>query len=325
MSERPDEFVDELADPVSALPSHFGVDVAYDARSHRPILGPAVTLARKGLIGLLTWWLRTALERQDHVNRLVARALEQLRQSSASELDGRLAQVERFQRAHESADKLADLEREALGQALSREVPLAPDDEARIIRWLGAVAGRRVLVIGGGVSQLLGPLASAGIEITFVDTDASAVAEAAKHGVAARQLSLDVFLQSVADASIDGAISAMLASRVALHHLPVVLRQIGRVLRPGGSLVLVAPDPRSIAVLREGVWRDPAAARPLPRELLEDVLRFAGFAPVETVPIGRPNAGLTEEGDEERRANIRLLNETLFGPPAYAILARGPA
>ena len=325
MSERPDEFVDELADPVSALPSHFGVDVPYDARSRRPIVGPAVTLARKGLIGLLTWWLRTALERQDHVNRLVARALEQLRQSSAPELDGRLAQVERFQRARESADKLADLEREALAQALGPEVPLARDDEARVLEWVAPGAGRRVLVLGGGLSTLIGRLARGGAEVAFVDTDASAVADAAKQGVAAKQLSLDVFLQSTADASIDAAISATLAPRSAIHHLPVVLRQIGRVLRPGGSLVLLAPNPRSIAVLREVVWRDPAAARPLPSELLEDVLRFAGFNASETIPVGPVTARLTEDGDDVRRTNIRLLNEALFAAPAYAVLARRPA
>jgi hypothetical protein len=55
------------------------------------------------------------------------------------------------------------------------------------------------------------------------------------------------------------------------------------------------------------------------------VLRFTGFDEIETIPVGQVDARLTEEGDETRRANIRLLNETLFAAPSYAAFARRPA
>jgi SAM-dependent methyltransferase len=322
MTERPDEFVDELADPVAALPSHFGVDVPYDPRSRRALVGPVLTLARRGLIGMLSWWLRTALERQDHVNRLVARALEQLRRGSNAGLDARLAQVEAALRARESADKLQELEREALAQTLISELPLTREDVTAIVRRLGAGAGRRVLVLGAGSSGLVDALVAAHAAVTFVDTDANAVADARTRGADAKQLSLDVYLQSVPDATFDGAVSATVATKTPLHHLPVVLRQIARALRPEATLVLVAPDPRSLAMLQERLWRDPSAARPIPSALLADVVRFAGFAEMDVIAVGERPRGLTEDGDEARRANIRLLNETLFGAPAYALVAR---
>ena len=71
-------FVDELREPLVALPHYFGAQIPYDPRSRRLPFGPAVTLVRGSLVRLLRWWLLSALERQDHVNRLLVRAIEQL-------------------------------------------------------------------------------------------------------------------------------------------------------------------------------------------------------------------------------------------------------
>src|SRR2546423_9444408 len=110
-------FVDELTDPLAALPRYFG-RADYDPRSFRPIVGPAITAARRGALGLVGRALRVAVERQDRVNRLVARMLEVLDQRSAPQIDRRLVAVEEQLRASQSADQVRDLELTALAQSL---------------------------------------------------------------------------------------------------------------------------------------------------------------------------------------------------------------
>src|SRR5439155_1016317 len=78
----PSRFADELREPLVALPHYFGAQIPYDPRSRRLPFGPAVTLVRGSLVRLLRWWLLSALERQDHVNRLLVRAIEQLDERS---------------------------------------------------------------------------------------------------------------------------------------------------------------------------------------------------------------------------------------------------
>src|SRR5947209_14594544 len=122
-------FVDELSDPLTALPRYFG-QADYDPRSLRPIIGPAVTVARRGALGLVGRALRVAVERQDRVNRLVTRMLEVLDQRSAPQIDRRLVAVEEQLRASQSADQVRDLELTALAQSLGLRDELGAVDLA---------------------------------------------------------------------------------------------------------------------------------------------------------------------------------------------------
>src|SRR5438105_975608 len=110
-------FVDELTDPLAALPRYFG-RAEYDPRSLRPVVGPAVTAARRAALGLVGRALRVASERQDRVNRLVTRMLEVLDQRSAPEVDRRLVAVEDQLRASQSTAQVRELELTALAQSL---------------------------------------------------------------------------------------------------------------------------------------------------------------------------------------------------------------
>src|SRR5438046_10694689 len=101
----PSRFVDELREPLVALPHYFGAQIPYDPRSRRLPFGPAVTLVRGSLVRLLRWWLLSALERQDHVNRLLVRAIEQLDERSPRVLDARLTALEGGWRARGSAGR----------------------------------------------------------------------------------------------------------------------------------------------------------------------------------------------------------------------------
>jgi hypothetical protein len=98
-------------------------------------------------------------------------------------------------------------------------------------------------------------------------------------------------------------------------------------LRPGGLLVAETINPLSPLALRH-YFADLTHAQPLVPETLELLARQAGFRETELRYLNPPEERLREvelEDDAAREAlatNVRRLNEVLFGPLDYALLAR---
>jgi hypothetical protein len=258
-------FVDELRDPLAALPRYFG-QAEYDPRSVRPVVGPAVTAARRGALGLVGRALRVVTERQDRVNRLVTRMLDLLDQRSAPEVDRRLVTVEEQLRARQSAEAVRELELTALAQSLGAGDEL---DGAELAPLAAAFGGATDVIAIGSVAlaRLLGA--------RLVDPDAGVVRAARERGVEATQLAPEVHVRSAADGTLGGAAAYGIAERIEPGHLLVLLRQLKRALRPGSMLAVVALDAGTAG---ERFWLDPRRRRPAPRALVAKMLEAAGFA-----------------------------------------------
>lgn len=254
--------VDELRDPLAALPRYFG-EAEYDPRSLRPVVGPAITAARRGALGLVRRWLLVTVQRQDRINRLVTRMLEVLDQRSAPQLDKRLVAVEEELRARQSAAQVADLELTALAQSLGLGDELASVDLAPLaLAFSGATD---VLAFGSAtLARALGA--------TLVDDV---------------QQRAEFHVRQAGDATLGGVAAFGLAERVEPGHLLVVLRQIRRALRSGGSVALVTLDPRD-----EAFWLDPRRMRPAPRALLLAMLAAADLDDARVIELGDPFAAV---------------------------------
>jgi hypothetical protein len=258
-------FVDELTDPLAALPRYFG-QAEYDPRSLRPVVGPAITAARRGALGLVGRALRVVTERQDRVNRLVTRMLDVLDQRSAPQVDRRLVALEEQLRARASAEAVRELELTALAQSLGVADELEDVDLAPIA---SAFAGATdVLAIGSAaLAQRLGA--------RLIDADAAVVRAARERGVDATQLEPEVHVRSAADGGLGGAALYGVAERIEPGHLLVLLRQLKRALRPGATVAVIVLD---AAAMGERFWLDPRRTRPVPRALVAKMLEAAGFA-----------------------------------------------
>ena len=122
-----------------------------------------------------------------------------------------------------------------------------------------AVQGRRVLEVGCGVGDFAVHLAQAGATMTAVDFSPSAIemarARAVAHAVTVDFRAADAQALPFADASFD-----LLFSCECLEHLPDparALKEMTRVLRPGGQLVLTTENYSNAMVLAWVVawWR----------------------------------------------------------------------
>jgi hypothetical protein len=56
-------FSEDLGDPLPALQDTLAEEATYDATSHRRFVGPAITLGRRVVIGLVRWWVAAMADR----------------------------------------------------------------------------------------------------------------------------------------------------------------------------------------------------------------------------------------------------------------------
>lgn len=148
------------------------------------------------------------------------------------------------------------------------------------LRALGLAPGSRLLDVGCGTGLLLSRLARAlpGVALAGVDRDRTMLAPARSRLPEAALLHAAAGSLPFADAAFDAAVTSS-----SLHFWPDPaegLRELRRVLRPGGQLVLLdwSADPLHMRLFERWVrLRDPAHNRVLSKAGLEAVLEGAGF------------------------------------------------
>jgi hypothetical protein len=108
-----------------------------------------------------------------------------------------------------------------------------------------------------------------------------------------------------------------------LGHLVVLLRQLRRTLVAGAPLVIVVPNTDSLRIGTREVWRDPGLGRPVPPSLYAEIVELAGFAKPEVRTLRAAGTSLAEDvADPKLAANMRVLNELLYGAEITAVIAR---
>jgi O-antigen chain-terminating methyltransferase len=310
----------------------------------RPGLKGAVAYPVKRLLRpLLRWYVEPLAAEQRAFNDAVLKLVDELSES----LDETAAGREAAERAlAELRERLLRLERRGAVVAAPPSAPqtvaaqpaaaAVPDYfafEAKMRGSTGEVRERQrvyvadlrdaapVLDLGCGRGELLGLLREAGIDARGVDADADMVVYARGEGLAVEQGDAIAALEREPDGSLGGLVAAQL-----LEHLPpptlVRLLDVSAVkLRAGGILVVETINPVSPLALRS-YFADLTHVQPLVPETLALLLEQAGFRRLETRFLNEPSERLAVPDDPVLAGNARRLNELLFGPLDYAILAR---
>ena len=179
-----------------------------------------------------------------------------------------------------------------------------------------------VLDVGCGRGELLALLRDAGVEARGIDTDPDMVDYARGEGLDVEQADALGYLEQLDD----DALGAVFAGQV-VEHLPpnalVRFLELARAkLSPGGLFVAETINPLSPIAIRH-YFADLTHAQPLVPETLELLARQAGFERVETRYLNEPERKLQAPADDPiLAANVARLNEVVFAPLDYAILAR---
>jgi SAM-dependent methyltransferase len=318
-------------------------------RTRGLLLVPAKSFLRK----LMRWYVEplaadqrrfnsAALKLVDAVSERTDAALAVL-QSRFDELSPRVEQQGR--RATELEERLTRVERRDRAAAPRAVQPAASSEPARLVfpdyfayesRMRGATELVRekqhayvedfrqaapVLDLGCGRGEFLALLRDAGVEARGVDIDPDMVAYAQGEGLDVDLADVVQYLDSVADASLGGIFAAQVLEHLAAPTVVRLLELAAEKLRPGGVLVAETINPVSPIALRN-YFADLTHAQPLVPETLELLAQQAGFSNVETRFLNEPEEKLAEPADPIIAANVRRLNDLLFAPLDYAIIAR---
>lgn len=115
------------------------------------------------------------------------------------------------------------------------------DHSRKMPEWLAPVEGTEVLDLGGGTGVNARTLAGAGARVTVVDSSRAMLNRAAAKKLPARLIRSDATALPLADGSFD-----IVLISDAWHHFrdqAGVVREVARVLRPGGRLYIIDFDP----------------------------------------------------------------------------------
>jgi SAM-dependent methyltransferase len=190
-----------------------------------------------------------------------------------------------------------------------------------------------VLDAGCGRGEFLVLLREAGIDAYGVDADPDMAAYAAGEGLRVEHGDVLEHLGSLEPSSLGGLFAAQLVEHLSPPALVRFLQLAAEKLRPGAVLVAETINPLSPASLRN-YFADLTHAQPLVPETLVVLARGAGFTEAGVRFLNEPPAEerLREVElppdpafDEARRAlgvNVARLNDLLFGPLDYAVVAR---
>jgi methionine biosynthesis protein MetW len=129
------------------------------------------------------------------------------------------------------------------GELIQVPKGLRQDTALRVVR-----PGGRLLDVGCGRGAVASLLSARFDEVHGVDADDAALAKAAERGVAVAQVDLDREPLPYEDGSFDAVVSLDVIEHVL--DPAVFVRELARVLRPGGRLYLATPNVRFAGYLR---------------------------------------------------------------------------
>ena len=186
--------------------------------------------------------------------------------------------------------------------------------------------------LGCGRGEFLELLREAGIEGRGVEGNAHSASACRAAGLDVTHGDLLEYLRRQTNGALGGVFAAQVAEHLPPAVLQAMLREAHRALRPGGVLVLETVNPSSAAGFFDVYIRDLTHERPLHPDTLRFLAAAHGFtdvrielrSPVDAASRLRPipAGGLPGPAADALNENIARLNDVLFAPREYALIAR---
>jgi SAM-dependent methyltransferase len=188
-------------------------------------------------------------------------------------------------------------------------------------RACGAGPNGSALDLGCGRGEWLQLLGEEGIPARGIDANPAMAQACRDAGLDVEQADLLEFLRSAPDASASLLSAFHLLEHLAWTDIVEVIDHAVRVLQPGGLAIFEIPNPRNLQVATYRFFLDPTHVHPLPSELLAFLVEARGLREPETLELHPYPDSFRVDGET---AVTQLVNQLLFGPQDYAVIAKRP-
>lgn len=167
-----------------------------------------------------------------------------------------------------------------------------------------------VVDLGCGRGEWMAALQDHGIPARGVDSNVVCVAECASKNFQVELADILDYLQRQPDQSVGTFTMFQVLEHLSFDVLLGTLRQIRRVLVPGGRLIAEVPNAKNLRVAAGTFWIDPTHQRPLYPELLLFLAEELGFSSAEGIYVNdlSPKFDLSSLPDGPREALQRLVD-----------------
>jgi len=296
-----------------------------DFQSHRVRLGRGVVAAKQLLRRLLT----PILDRQAAFNRATVQSFAAFEEELASRLQGierRLIALEESVAAAGGRDSITGVSFDyaAFEDRFRGDREHVRTQLRRYLAYFPAAGAGPVLDLGCGRGEFLELLHEAGVPAWGIEHDERRSADCRQRGLDVRTGDAMQLLEQVADQSLGGVVSFQVFEHLTLSKALRVLALARQKLRPGGCLIVETVNVQSLITFSRAWSIDPSHRQPLHPLTLRFLVEQAGFARCELVYASPVEEGtfLEPEGDNEAaERNVTRLNDLLFAPQDYAVVA----
>jgi SAM-dependent methyltransferase len=299
----------------------------------------------------LRWYVAPLVDAQREFNDVTLKLIDELYDAVSASQDDRLLEEleERVLRLERGARAVPAPDGPAPTPSPEAQQAVAPMDyfgfEARMRGSRADVLDRQrpyvadfrdaapILDVGCGRGEFLSLLREAGVEASGVDRDPDMVALCRSEGLEVEQGDAIAHLEGLADGSLGGVFAAQVVEHLPPAPLVRLLELVHAKLGPGGVFVAETMNPLSLFAMRN-YYADLTHAQPLVPETLVLLARQAGFGSTELRflheppeherlrPVDLPPDRAFDTARVALAANVARLNEVVFGPQDYALVAR---
>jgi O-antigen chain-terminating methyltransferase len=175
-----------------------------------------------------------------------------------------------------------------------------------------------ILDIGCGRGEWLELLKETGLHASGLDLNKIMIRICKERGFKVKEGEALSFLKDLSDHSLGAVTCFHLIEHYGFEFLVGLLKEILRVLKPGGLVILETPNPDNVLVGSCNFYLDPTHNKPLPSPLIKLVLESCGFSKVKIMPLNPYEDDARIKNDDFETS--KRFNDYFYGPQDYAVV-----